>query len=79
MTKAIGQYRGAKIFEIEEFESSDGEKIGSKIIAKAILPNQQNMKVDFVEKSDTLQKARKKIEKTIDQYLDEHEFERFDQ
>lgn len=77
MTKFLGVYRGAAIYEIEEFDSSEGEKMGCKILAKALLSGQQNMKVDFVEEAETEEKARKKIKAAIDRYLEKHNMENF--
>lgn len=78
MTKFLGTYRGAAVYEVEEFDSSEGQKMGSKLIAKAMLPDQNNMKVDFAEAAATQEKAREKIKKTIDQYLDEHDMNQFE-
>jgi hypothetical protein len=77
MTKFLGTYRGAAVYEIEAFDSSEGEKIGAKLIAKAMLPDQQNMQVDFAEEAATQEKAQEKIKKAIDRYLDEHEMNQF--
>lgn len=63
MTKFLGVYRGAAIYEVEQFESSEGQKLGSKILAKAMLPDQPNMKADFVEEAESQEKALKKIKK----------------
>lgn len=78
MTKFLGEYRGAAVYEVEEFESSEGQKVGSKIVAKAMFPGQQNMKVDFVEEAGTQQKAREKIKKAIDRYLEEQNINQFE-
>lgn len=78
MTKFLNTYRGAKIYEIEEFDSSEVQKMGSKLIAKAILPDQKNMKIDFAEEAATQEKAREKIKKAIDRYLDEHDIDKFE-
>lgn len=78
MTKFLGEYRGAAVYEVEEFESSEGQKMGSKIVAKGIIPGQQNMKVDFVEEADTEEQAREKIKNAIDRYLDEHDMNQFE-
>lgn len=78
MTKFLGVYRGAAIYEVEQFESSEGQKMGSKILAKAMLSDQPNMKVDFVEEAESQDKAREKIKKTIDKYLDVHDMDQFE-
>lgn len=78
MTKFLGTYRGAAVYEVEVFDSSEGEKMGSKLIAKAMLPDQQNMQVDFSEEAATQEKAREKIKKTIDRYLAEHDIKQFE-
>lgn len=78
MTKFLNTYRGAEIYEVEEFDSSEVVKMGSKLIAKAMLPDQQNMKVDFAEEAATQEKAREKIKKAIDRYLDEHDIDKFE-
>lgn len=78
MTKFLGVYRGAAVYEVEEFDSSEGEKMGSKLIAKAMLPDQKNMRVDFAEEAATQEKAREKIKKTINQYLADHNMDQFE-
>ena len=78
MTKFLGVYRGAAIYEVEQFESSEGQKIGSKLLAKAMLPDQPNMQVDFVEEAESQKKARQKIKNVIDKYLDEHDMNQFE-
>lgn len=78
MTTFLGKYRGAALYEVKEFDSSEGQKMGSKLIAKATLPDPKNMKVDFVEEAATLEQAREKMEKAIDRYLDEHNINQFE-
>ncbi|MFH5831033.1 hypothetical protein [Halalkalibaculum sp. DA384] len=78
MTKFLGTYRGAAIYEVGEFDSPAGEKAGSKLMAKAVYPYKQNLQVDFVEQAGTQQKACEKIKKTIDRFLDEHDMTQFE-
>ncbi|SMO69045.1 hypothetical protein [Fodinibius sediminis] len=78
MTKFLGIYRGAEIYEIDEFDPSEGEKVGSRVIAKAMLPEQQNMKVDFSVEAGTREKAQEKIQKTIDHYLEKYDIGEFE-
>lgn len=77
MTKYLGQYRGAAIYEMEEFDASEGQKIGSKIMAKAVSPDQENLKIDFTAKASTQKQAIEKVKKAIDHFLQEHEIEAF--
>lgn len=77
MTRFLGRYRGAAIYEIEEFDSSEGQKLGSKVLAKAMTPDLKNMKVDFIEEGANQLDALDKIKKDIDQFLAEHEMETF--
>lgn len=77
MKNFLGNYRGAAVYEVEEFTPPEGQKLSSKIIAQAKLPDQENIKIDFVEKAETQKKAREKIRNTIDSYLDKHEINQF--
>lgn len=77
MTKFLGQYRGATIYEIEEFDSSEGQKMGSKIVAKAKTPGLENMKIDFIEEASNQLEAIDKVKNDIDRFLQEHEMEEF--
>ncbi|SHG52476.1 hypothetical protein SAMN05443144_13221 [Fodinibius roseus] len=77
MTKFLGVYRGSAIYEIEEFDTTEGEKMGCKILAKALLSDQQNIQVDFVEEAETEEKAREKIKVAIDRYLKKHNMQSF--
>ena len=77
MTKFLGVYRGAAVYEVEQFETSEGQKVGFKILAKAMLSDQPNMRVDFVEEAESREKAKEKIKKAIDKYLDEHDMDQF--
>lgn len=76
MMKFLGIYRGAAIYEVD-LDPSEGRKLGSKVIAKAMIPAPKNMKVDFVKEAGDQQEALEKIKKTIDRYLDKHELEKF--
>lgn len=77
MTTFLGQYRGAKIYEIEEFDPSEGKKMEVKILAKAVSPDQENLKVDFTGKASNQKKAIEKVKKAIDHFLQEHGIEEF--
>lgn len=77
MTTFLGMYRGAAIYEVSEVDPSEGEMLGSKVIAKALIPDQENMKVDFIEDAATQQKAVEKIKKAIDKYLADHDMDKF--
>lgn len=77
MTKFLGVYRGAAMYEIEEFEASKGQKVGTKILAKAMTPDAENLKIDFVAEASNQKKALKKVKKDIDQFLEEHDLDRF--
>lgn len=72
MKKHLDIYKGAAIYEIHP---SEGKALGSKLIAKALIPNQENMKVDFIEEAATLDEAMRQIKNAIDNYLLKHELE----
>lgn len=76
MTTFLGLYKGAEIYEVD-LDPSEGEKLGSKVIAKARIPGQKNLKVDFVEEASDQEEALEKVNKTIDKYLEEHELKEF--
>lgn len=78
MTTLLSTYRGAAIYEVEEFDSSEGQKVSSKLMAKAVHPAKQNMHVDFVEVATTPEKAYEKIKTAIDRFLDEHDMDQFE-
>lgn len=73
MTNYIKTYHGADIFEISFMDITDGNLLNHKIVAKAKLPNQTNVIVDFIETSRTRQRAVAKVQNAIDQYLKEHD------
>lgn len=77
MTKFLGVYRGAAMYEIEEFEASKGQKVGTKILAKAIIPDTENLKIDFGAEASNQKKALEKVKKDIDRFLDEHNMDEF--
>lgn len=77
MTTFLGLYRGAALYEVGGIAPSEGETLGSKVIAKAMVPEQENMKVDFIEEAATQQEAQKKIKKAIDTYLADHDMDKF--
>lgn len=77
MTTFLGLYRGAAIYEVGAVDPSEGETLGSKLIAKAMIPDQENMKVDFIEEAATQQEAQEKIKKAIDKYLADHDMDKF--
>lgn len=77
MTKFLGVYRGAAMYEIEEFEASKGHKVGTKILAKAMTPDTENLKIDFVAEASNQKKALEKVKKDIDRFLDEHNMDEF--
>ncbi|NGP88975.1 hypothetical protein [Fodinibius halophilus] len=72
MTKFLGTYRGAAVYEVEQFDPSEGEKVDVKLIANGFHPGQQNMKVDFAEEATSVKDAQEKIETAIDRYLEEY-------
>ncbi|MBN2731870.1 MAG: hypothetical protein JXR26_05505 [Balneolaceae bacterium] len=77
MTKFLGVYRGAAMYEIEEFEASKGQKVGTKILAKAMPPDTENLKIDFVAEASNQKEALRKIKKEINRFLDEHNMDEF--
>lgn len=70
-------YRGATMYEITEPDLSEEQVLGTKVIAKAFIPDQGNMQVDFKEEAANLEEAVKKIKSKIDRYLDEHNLAAF--
>lgn len=77
MRKFIKTYRGAKIFEASLIDENLGKPMEVQLFAKAILPGNGNLNVDFIEKADTRKKAISQLEQDIDNYLEEHQFESF--
>lgn len=77
MTTFLGLYRGAALYEVSEVDPSEGKTLGSKLIAKAMVPEQENLKVDFIEEAATQQEAFEKIKKAIDTYLADHNMNKF--
>ncbi|MFH5884164.1 hypothetical protein ACG2F4_07625 [Halalkalibaculum sp. DA3122] len=78
MATFLDFYKGASIFEVSEVDPSEGETLRTKLIAKAVLQDQPNMKVDFVEQAATPVEAREKIKNAIDRFLDEHDITQFE-
>lgn len=77
MSEILEFYKGAAIYEAEPFDEEKGEKMNVKLIAKAVLPEPHNVKVDFTEEAMNQEKAIKKIHNAIDKYLDHHDLRRF--
>lgn len=77
MIKFLGLYRGAAIYEVDDFEPEEYLKDGSRIIAKAMTPELNNKSVEFVEQAADLEMARSKIEHAIDEYLSDNDMDRF--
>lgn len=77
MNNFLERYRGAKIYESEVVDPTKGRKLRAKVVAKAIIPGQQNLKVDFIERAPEVPEAVARIKKAIDRYLEEHEFDTF--
>lgn len=77
MTNFLGMHRGAALYEVRESDPSEGEILGSKVIAKALVPNHENMRVDFIEEAATRDEALDKLKKRIDRYLDKHQLREF--
>lgn len=78
MTTFLDSYKGAEIYTFGEVDPSEGETLGSKLIAKAMIPGQENLKIDFIEEAATQNQALKKIKTTIDRYLDDHGMNKFE-
>lgn len=77
MDKFLGTYRGAALYEITGERESEGQLLGSKVKAEGMLPEPENMKVDFFEEAENQKVAMKKLIKAIDHYLDDHELNKF--
>lgn len=77
MTQFISFYKGASLFEVHAVKPSEGEAMDSKIIAKAVSPEQENMRIEFTATAGSQEKALQRIRKTIDDYLTEHETDSF--
>lgn len=73
MKSFIKTYRGADIYEVEKVDESEGKKLGVKLLAKVSMPQQKNLKSDFIQKADDMEQALEKVERAIDDYLSEHE------
>lgn len=71
------KYRGASISEVKLTNVSQDQLFTFKVKAEGILPDPENMKVDFVEEAQKRDQAIKKIKEQIDRYLDKHKIEKF--
>lgn len=70
-------YRGAAIYEVNPTNMSENQLLTYKVRAEGLLPEPDNMKVDFVEEAQSRDQAIKLVKKQIDQYLDKHEIKKF--
>lgn len=78
MTKTfLGIYRGATVYEVNEFKAADGVKLNSKVLAKAQVPGSGNLVVDFVATAPSREQALDKVKADIDRYLEEHDIDAF--
>lgn len=77
MRKYIKEYRGARIYEASHIDESIGKPMGIQLFAKAKLPKEGQLSVDFIEKADTREKAMTQLEHDIDDYLQEHALDSF--
>ncbi|MGM0588289.1 MAG: hypothetical protein ACQETE_07750 [Bacteroidota bacterium] len=75
MTTFLHLYKGAAIYEVEEFEDTEGEAFSVKLIAKAKHPERENMKVNFTGEGATREQAAEHLQREIDNYLVEHQLE----
>lgn len=74
MKEFIGTYRGSEIFEVDPLE---GRQPAYKVVAKARIPGQKNLQVDFIEEGENKNSTVKKLQKNIDRYLEKHRLKRF--
>lgn len=77
MITFLGVYRGAAVYEYDGTDSAEGQKQGSKVVAKAMTSDLDNLNVVFVEEGDTTDMARDMIKRTIDHYLENNHLEHF--
>lgn len=79
MKEFIEEYRSVALFEVKEFNSSEGKKLGAKVVAKAFIPDLENMKVDFAEEAENQSQALKAMKRSIDCYLKQHDLKKLKQ
>ncbi len=70
-------YRGAAIYEVNPTSMSEDQLLMYKVRAEGLLPEPDNLKVDFTEEAQNSEQALQQIKERIDQYLDKHEIEKF--
>lgn len=78
MSKYLGTYRGADLYEADESYSSKDKLLQSKVWAYGVHPRMKNLKVDFIQEGPNRYKALRKLIEQIDHYLELHEFEEFE-
>lgn len=78
MTKPLEMYRGVAIYEVTQPKISDEEILGSKVIAKVVNTDQENLQIDFKEEAANREEAVIKIKKKIDHYLDKNDLKKFE-
>lgn len=71
-------YRGAAIYSVGDIDPSEGELLYKRVQAKGVLPAKENMEVDFIEEAEDQQAAIRQLRKTIDEFLDEHDLQSFE-
>lgn len=73
----LDTYRGAKIYEVNPVNQSEGQKIEFKVKAEGVLPDTDNIKVDFIEEAGIREQAVKAVKLKIDHYLDKQGVKQF--
>lgn len=76
--KYLEVYKGTVIFEDDSLPLPDGCFINKKLIAKALAPGHQNLKISFSTISGSKKTALIKIRKKIDDFLDSHHLNRLE-
>lgn len=56
---------------------SEGQKIEFKVKAEGMLPEPNNIKVDFIEEAGNLEQAVKAVKLKVDRYLAKQEIKQF--
>ncbi|WP_409029513.1 hypothetical protein [Gracilimonas sediminicola] len=76
--KYLEVYKGTVIFEDDSITLPEGCFVNQKLIAQALVPGHQNLKVSFSSISGSKQTAILKIRDKIDDYLQSHHLDRLE-
>lgn len=72
MKKFVNHYNGAEIYEVSETDEAGVQQLNHRIVAKAILPGNGNLSVNFIQQSNNREQAIQHVQHEIDHYWEEH-------